>query len=1385
MRLRNFTLYSLFPLTLLSASVFGDDSLVARSKPVRKETSYVTESEEFEPPWSEDTKCDLGSHSMQIGVRHSQGEGIGYHRGYTTLEGFLSPGHCVGGVAPFLDLRGHVFNNGKFAANTGLGLRYLTNSIAWGINSYYDYRNTHEFHYNQWGAGLEVIGSFWSINVNGYLPVGKKKSAFYDPLIEGVPTIPSFAFFQGNQMFITLSGSQGLAAKREFAFKGLDTKFVVRAIEKGLMAIDLGIGPYFYEGYYKKYAAGGEANITIRISDYLTVSGTGSYDNLFHLRGQGSIGISIPFGPRNFENCRKEQPCKIPKFFNSRLTRGSNRNEIVVVDTHRKILATATDGPVEVAINPATGAPYIFWFVDNTSHSDGTFESPFPTIQEALAVAQTDDAIYVYPGDNTPYDVDNITLLDGQYFLGSGFDQTVATTVGTITIPAQSTLSPNIENTMGGTMITVANQNVVSGFNLFVLNAGTTVVANAIDSLTFKNNTYSTTVTAGMNNIAFNDCFGTLLVQNNQFIMDPADTGSNGVNLSDAGSNASTLTLLNNTFSNHANRAITLNYSGTSTATLDFEGNSLSPAPGVAGTNGIDLFTSNGVILANSLVSQNTLSGYTGNGMNFGWGGTGGHNFTLSNNFISTDPTVVGTNGLFLTTNASGASSLTVSNNQFLNQTATGLQCNTSGSAFLQVAVSGNTVTGLATPGNNGLQFNPTDTSTITGSVTSNTCTEHLAADISGFPSSSGNLSLTVANNMLTGPSVVPGGSFPNGIQFSGNDSSTLFFNINHNTLNNHASQGINLFVNSTAVITLATIDSNTVIVPDLANTSGIQVGAGNSAALTSTFVITNNTCSGHGNGNIQCFPNTNAVVDLTVSGNRLNGPTVTPGGSFPNGVQVGSSGASQVTVTIDNQNIISGHSNQGVNLFASDTSSITAIVDGNTISANSTTSPTTAINAGGNTIGAPIDSSYTITNNVCTGHTNGAIQSFPSQGHHCDLIITGNTITSGNGIASSSPIGIQVGGNNNSIINNPTISNNTWTSSQTYDTSGTPQGISIGISNSSAMSNVVINNNTLNVAVTTYQSGTGPTGIQTYANDTSTMSGLSVTNNRITFISSNYANNTGPNGISVSAGGTCPLTGVAISNNTVTFAPQLTPFANFQQGGIGLSGSDTSTVGTALAPAIISNNTITGVEGNAITLFDASTNDLYMNVSNNTISLGTVQQNEIGVVTVPFATGKLITVIEGNTIEGNNGAFAGIVLTNQSSVCQSGTVQNNTVTNCLGINPSLPIPGLGGGMGAAILGTGNLNVIFNNNGVSGNTPQGIFGLDSQAFGGSGTMCIQLQNNHGAGALPPDNYAFYNPTMAPATTFNYNFGTGNLGTLMFVPSASDFNDLGGPCPTCP
>ena len=141
-----------------------------------------------------DKKPEIRPHSMRFTARHIEPNGIGYDQGYTTLEGFFSPPEPWKGVwFPFLDARGHLFNDGKWAANGGLGLRYLKCSRIWGATAYYDYRDTKHGPFNQAALGLEALGEVWDFRINGYLPFGSKVSKAYNT---------KFSRFQGNQVLL-------------------------------------------------------------------------------------------------------------------------------------------------------------------------------------------------------------------------------------------------------------------------------------------------------------------------------------------------------------------------------------------------------------------------------------------------------------------------------------------------------------------------------------------------------------------------------------------------------------------------------------------------------------------------------------------------------------------------------------------------------------------------------------------------------------------------------------------------------------------------------------------------------------------------------------------------------------------------------------------------------------------------------------------------------------------------------------------------------------------------------------------------------------------------------------------------------------------------------
>jgi hypothetical protein len=278
-------------------------------------------------------------------------------------------------------------------------------------------------------------------------------------------------------------------------------------------------GPYYFHSSNAS-AWGGRARLLGRYKEYVTLEVAYSYDKLFRNVVQGSIAFTVPFGGK-LQRCGKCCP-QTDNLLLSRAAFAPSRFEIPVVKkVHRK----------EKAINPVTGDPWVVWFVNNTSHSAGTFESPFPTLLQAQNASSPNQMIYVFPGDGTTAGMNaGITLQNGQNFFGSGISQKFATTKGTITIPAMSSSNPSITNVAGsGNVVTIGNGNVVSGFNIPITSGffgtGITTGVNTIGA-TIANNVITATDDA---NGIFVMGSGTVNIYNNQ--LSGVANGSNDMGL--------------------------------------------------------------------------------------------------------------------------------------------------------------------------------------------------------------------------------------------------------------------------------------------------------------------------------------------------------------------------------------------------------------------------------------------------------------------------------------------------------------------------------------------------------------------------------------------------------------------------------------------------------------------------------------------------------------------------------------------------------------------------------------------------------------------------------------------------------------------------------------
>jgi hypothetical protein len=348
--------------------------------------------------------------------------------------------------------------------------------------------------------------------------------------------------------------------------------------------------------------------------------------------------------------------------------------------------------------------PWQVWFVNNTSSSAGTYQSPFPTLAQAEAASSPNDMIYVFPGDGTTTGMDaGITLQNGQKLFGSGIAHKIRTTKGKIVIPAFSSTAPSL--TSGADTVTLANGNEVSGLNLIATAGGIpTGIAGDIgtNGAHIHDNTFSgTTFYKGIDIFGY----GNIVIKNNQFTASSAIAGQ-AIRLVASSNQNMNATVSNNQISGFR-FGIGMNYAPNSTANCDILYNNISTtndADAVAIFFGIGIqitsATGTGTIFGNQISTQN------GKGIQLVSKGSTPSSLMqvlIANNTIQTG-TVTGSVGLFAQSQANGILCTSIFDNQIIlqNPTATqGMSFSTAGNGIINIDnFSGNTAPAISVSGN-------------------------------------------------------------------------------------------------------------------------------------------------------------------------------------------------------------------------------------------------------------------------------------------------------------------------------------------------------------------------------------------------------------------------------------------------------------------------------------------------------------------------------------------------------------------------------------------------------------------------------------------------------------------------------------------------------------
>lgn len=221
--------------------------------------------------------------NFDVYASHMFGKGLGYDTGYSSLGVFASPVLLQNRtVLPFVDIRAHVFDNGKFAMNIGAGVRFAVPYINMtsGVNLFYDIRQSRKG-FQQIGAGIELMNRYFDFSLNGYFPITR-----------GAAFGRTKVFDLGDNFVATCSQGEKLVRNGELEI----TTYLTKWSNLTDWDVYFGAGAYAYAKSCCSGSRGGKLRLGITFRDFFLLEGRISYDQINGTLPQLLLTINYPFG---------------------------------------------------------------------------------------------------------------------------------------------------------------------------------------------------------------------------------------------------------------------------------------------------------------------------------------------------------------------------------------------------------------------------------------------------------------------------------------------------------------------------------------------------------------------------------------------------------------------------------------------------------------------------------------------------------------------------------------------------------------------------------------------------------------------------------------------------------------------------------------------------------------------------------------------------------------------------------------------------------------------------------------------------------------------------------------------------------------------------------
>lgn len=359
-----------------------------------------------------------------------------------------------------------------------------------------DVRGTDASTFYQLSTGYESLGHDWDFRFNAYWPVGNRNRTISNVDIDtGVQTSTRF---QGNLLLLETQRQRQRLLQRETALGGFDAEAGTPLARwengnlKGFGGLYLYGAPDLpsYLGWRLRLAA----DLTPNFSTGLALQG----DGLFGNRLIFSVGATFP-GIRPTETVPEVDQVR------ARLGEPTVRlPEIAVFVTSEAEAFSSQDS--QPLMNPEEEQAYRFQHVVlGRAGGDGTFESPFGTVENALLATVSDGNDVVYVDGATDVLIPALTIPDRVQVLSQGPRQLLAGLpfpgfeAATVRLPFSADLNYAdgilVELPFSGdgnfprmTGVTLGNRTVLAGFR-FENTPGNAIAGSNIRNVELRNNT--------------------------------------------------------------------------------------------------------------------------------------------------------------------------------------------------------------------------------------------------------------------------------------------------------------------------------------------------------------------------------------------------------------------------------------------------------------------------------------------------------------------------------------------------------------------------------------------------------------------------------------------------------------------------------------------------------------------------------------------------------------------------------------------------------------------------------------------------------------------------------------------------------------------------------